>query len=47
MRVGDFVIYKDQKARIIETKWGLYCIRFIETRKQIWVTIDNLKRYDF
>lgn len=47
MRIGDKVLYKELKAEIIQTKWGLYCIRFIETRKQIWVTRDSLKRYDF
>jgi hypothetical protein len=47
MRTGDFVIYKNQKAKIIETKWGLYCIRFLETHKQIWVNKDTIKRYDF
>jgi len=47
MQVGDNVIYKDQKAEIKEIKWGLYCIRFIATRKHIWVTADALKRKDF
>lgn len=46
MNMGDHVIYKGQKAAIIEIKWGLCCIKFTETRKQIWVTPDVLKRVD-
>lgn len=47
MQIGDYVVYKSQKAKITEVKWGLYCIKFLETRKQIWVNGDNLIRYDF
>lgn len=47
MRVGDRVLYKDRKAEIIEVKWGLYCIRFDDTQRQIWVSFDGLTREDF
>lgn len=47
MNVGDYVIYKTKKAQIIETKWGLYCIKFLDTRKQIWVNKDVLTREKF
>lgn len=46
MRVGDKVIYQDKAAVIIEIKWGLYCIKFYETRRQIWVTDEKLIRQD-
>jgi len=46
MRVGDRVVYKEEKAEIIEMKWGLCCIKFAVARKQIWVTPDVLKRVD-
>lgn len=42
MRVGDHVIYKNDKAEIVEIKWGLYCIRFFHSRKQIWVTPSSI-----
>lgn len=47
MQIGDHVVYKGQKAQIIEVKWGLYCIKFLDTRKQIWVNSEVLVRYDF
>ena len=47
MRVGDCVTYKNNKAEIIEVKWGLYRIKFVETRKEIWVNCDALEKYDF
>ena len=47
MRIGDHVVYKGQKAQIIEVKWGLYCIKFLDTRKQIWVNGEGLERHDF
>lgn len=47
MQTGDTVYYKEQKAIIIEIKWGLYCIRFNETKRQIWVTPETLIRKDF
>lgn len=47
MRTGDKVLYKEKHAIIIEIKWGLYCIRFIETNRQIWVTPESLTRKDF
>lgn len=47
MRVGDNVIYKNERAEIIEIRWGLYCIKFHDTNKQIWVSVDSLKRKDF
>ena len=47
MRKGDCVIYKNDKAEIIEVKWGLIRIKFVETRKEIWVSVDALTRCDF
>ena len=47
MQLGDIVVYKDNTAEIIMVKWGLYCIRFLDTRKQIWVAPDLIKRQDF
>lgn len=47
MDIGDIVIYDDRKAKIVKAKWGLYCIEFIDTHNQIWVTPDVLKRQDF
>lgn len=46
MRAGDKVIYKEKKAVIVEIKWGLCCIKFTDTLKQIWVTQNVLKRHD-
>jgi len=47
MDIGDIVIYDNKKAKIVQFKWGLYCIQFIDTSNQIWVTPDVLKRQDF
>lgn len=47
MRVDDRVLYKDRKATIIKIKWGLYCIRFDDTHKEIWVSCDAVIREDF
>lgn len=37
MKVGDQVVYKGQVAKIVEIKWGLCCIKFLHTGRQIWV----------
>lgn len=46
MRVNDRVIYKNRLAIVIQIKWGLYCIRFEDTGKQIWVSCDAVVRED-
>lgn len=47
MQIGDYILYKNKKAQIIEIKWGLYYIKFFDTNKQIWVTLEHIKRDNF
>ena len=47
MRVGDCVIYKNAKYEVLEIKWGLYCIKPLDAKRKIWVSVDALKRCDF
>lgn len=44
MKIGDAVIYKNQKAEIIGVKWGLYHIKLDDSRKQLWVSCDALEK---
>ena len=47
MSIGDSVLYRNKKAKVTAVKWGLCCIKFVETRKEIWVSVDSLTRQDF
>lgn len=44
MNIGEKVFYKGNKAQIIKIKWGLYCIRFDDSPRQIWVAGESLSR---
>lgn len=44
MIIGDHVFYDNRRAKIIEEKWGLFCILFYDNKKSKWVHPKLLHR---
>lgn len=44
MRIGDHVLHFNRPAEIIDQKWGLFCIRYFDTRQQVWVTLSQISK---
>jgi len=42
MNIGDIVLHKNRKAKIMFKKYGLICIQYLDDSSKNWVSTDSL-----